>query len=219
MLLLLLAAPAQAQAVSDPPIRRAEMEVGGGILGGRSLGKADANLRANATTKQPYRLFSTDNSVAPVPSLHLRAAFAWSRRFAVEGGFVVSRPVLRSSVSGDVECTPPLVVDEQIDQYFLEASLLVRLDEIRLGPRTVPFVAGGAGYVRQLHQGLMVIDEGHLYHLGGGVKHWLRTSNRGLIKSTGVRADARVYLLTSGIAFEDGPKPHLAATGSFFMVF
>ena len=195
------------------------MEIGGGILGGSSLGSADANLRANATTKQPYRLFSTDTSFAAAPSLHLRGAFAWSRRFAVEGGLVLSRPVLRTSVSADVEGAPSLTVDERIDQYFLEASLLVRLNEIRFGPKTVPFVAGGAGYVRQLHQGLTVIDEGRLYHLGGGVKHWLRTSNRGLIRSTGVRADARVYLLKSGIAFDDGPRPHVAASGSFFLIF
>jgi hypothetical protein len=153
VMLSVAAAPAYGQAVGDPPIRRVEVEFGGGIFGGASLGTADANLRANATTKQPYRLFTSDTSFGAAPSLHVRAGFAWSRRFAVEGGFVVSRPALRTSVSGDVEGASSLTVDERIDQYFLEGSVLVRIDEIRFGPRTVPFVAGGVGYVRQLHDG------------------------------------------------------------------
>jgi hypothetical protein len=218
-MLAVAAAPAYAQAAANPPIRRAEVEFGGGILGGAALGSADANLRANAATKQPYRLFSTDTRLGPAPSLLVRAAFAWSRRFAVEGGLVVSQPKLRTSVSADVENAPSLTVDERIDQYFLEGGVVVRLDEIRFSPRTVPFVAGGVGYLRQLHEGLTLVEEGHLYHLGGGVKHWLRTNSNGFIRSAGVRADARVYLLMSGLSFDDGSRAHVAATGSFFVVF
>jgi hypothetical protein len=218
-LIVLLAAPASAQSVSDPPIRRAEVDVGGGILGGALLGSADANLRANATTKQPYRLFSTETRFAAAPSFHVRAAYAWSRRFAVEGGLVVSRPVLRTSVTSDVEGAPSLTADERLDQYFLEAGLLVRLDELRIGRGTVPFVAGGIGYLRQLHEGLTVVEKGHLYHLGGGVTHTLLVHNRGLVRSAGVRADARLYLLTSGVSFDTGARRHIAASGSAFFVF
>jgi hypothetical protein len=189
------------------------------MIGGASLGSADANLRANATTKQPYRLFSTDSDVATGKSLHARVGFALSRRFAVESGVVFSHPRIRTSVSGDVEGAPALTVDEAVDQYFIEAALVVRLDEIRLGRRTVPFVAGGVGYLRQLHEGLTVIEEGHLYHLGGGVRHWLLTRDRGFVKSAGLRADGRVYVLVSGISFDGRPGPHIAASGSFFLGF
>ena len=217
LLFLVLAAPAATQ--TDPPVRRIEVEVGGGILGGASLGSADANLRANATTKQPYRLFSTASRVAAERSAHLRLGFALSRRFAVEGGAVFSHPAIRTSLSADVEGAPAVTVDERVDQYFVEASLVVRLDEIRLGRRTIPFIAGGAGYLRQLHEGLTVIEEGHLYHLGGGVKHWLLARDRGFVRAAGLRADGRVYVLVSGISFDGRPRPHAAASGSFFLAF
>lgn len=216
---LVLAAPAYAQSAGDPPIRRVEVEVGGGILGGASLGSADANLRANATTKQPYRLFSTGTRIASERSVHARVGFALNRRFAVEAGGVFSRPAIRTSVSGDVEGAPALTVDERVDQYLVEASLLVRLDEIRLGSRTVPFLAGGAGYLRQLHEGLTVIEQGHFYHLGGGLKHWLLARDRGFVRAAGLRADARVYVLMSGMSFDGRPRPHGAASGSFFLAF
>jgi len=189
------------------------------VLGGASLGSGDANLRANATTKQPYRLFGASTRMAPERSVHMRVGFALSRRFAVEGGGVFSRPAIRTSVSGDAEGAPAITVDERIDQYFVEASLLVRLDEIRLGRRTIPFLSGGGGYLRQLHQGLTVIEEGHLYHLGGGIKHWLVARDRGFVRAAGLRADGRVYFLKSGISFDGRPRPHAAASGSFFLAF
>ncbi len=217
LLFLALGAPADAQ--TDPPLHRVEFEVGGGILGGASLGSADANLRANATTKQPYRLFSTASRISSRPAVHARIGYAFNRRFAIEGGGVFTRPVVRTSVSGDVEGAPALTVDERIDQYFVEASILVSFDEIRLGRRTVPFLAGGAGYLRQLHEGLTLIEEGHFYHLGGGLKHWLFARDRGFVRAAGLRADARVYLLLSGMSFDERPRPHGAASGSFFLAF
>lgn len=217
VLFLLLAAPASAQ--TDPPVRRLEVELGGGILGGASLGSADANLRANATTAQPFRLFSTASRVSTGRSLHARAGVALNRRFAVEGGVLVSRPQIRTSVSGDAEGAPSLTVDERVDQYFVEATVLVGLEEIRIGNRTVPFLAGGAGYLRQLHEGLTVIEQGRFYHLGGGVKHWLLARDRGFVRAAGLRADARVYVLVSGISFDGRPRPHAAASGSFFLAF
>jgi len=164
-------------------------------------------------------VFSSDTRFAAAPSFHVRGGYDLTRRLGVEGGVVFSRPAIRTSLTGDIEGAPSLTVDERVDQYVIEASVLFRLDELRLGRSTVPFVAGGAGYLRQLHQGLTVIDQGHLYHVGGGVKHTLTVRNRGLVRSAGIRADARVYLLTSGYSFDDGPRPHVAASGSLFLVF
>jgi hypothetical protein len=217
VVLLALAAPAYAQ--SEPPIHRLEVEAGAGWLGGGAAGTVDANLRANATTEQPYRLFATDSRFAAAGSLHARAAVALSRRVAVEGGVLFSRPRLRTSVSADVESAPALTVDERIDQYVVEAGVLVRLDEIRLGRRTVPFVAGGAGYLRQLHEGLTVIEHGHLFYLGGGVTHWLLARDGGFVKSAGLRADGRVYVMVGGVSFDGRPRPHPAASGSLVIGF
>jgi len=189
------------------------------MVGGAALGSADANLLANAPTRQPFRLFTADSRFAPAPTWHVRAGFAFSRRFAVEGGLVMSHPDIRTSLSGDSEGAPALTIAEQVEQYFFEASLVVMLDELKVGSRTVPYAVVGGGYLRQLHEGLTVIEHGQVYHAGGGVKHWLMARNRGRIRAVGLRADARLYLLASGISFDAGPRPQGAISGGMFIGF
>lgn len=216
--LLLLAAPALAQPV-DPPVRRVEVTVGGGWLGGAAVGSRDASLRQNASPPEPLRLFSSDTDLSGAPALDAAVGLAFSRRWAVEGGVAFSHPELRTSISGDAEGAPAIAVAERIDQYVVEGRLLVLLEEVRLGGRTVPFVAAGAGYLRQLHEGRTVIEEGHVYHVGGGLKHWLRARGRGFIKAAGLRADARLYVFVAGISFDDGARPHGAVSGAVFVTF
>ena len=211
-------APVYAQ-TGDRPVRRVEVSIGGGWFGGADLGTADANVRGNTTPAQPLRLFSTRTRMAGAPSLHADVGFAFTRRWSVEGGVVMSRPELRTSISADAEGAPPLTAVEGIDQYLIEGRVVIMLEEIRLGPRTIPFAAAGAGYLRQLHEGRTVIEEGQGYHVGGGLKHWLLARDRGVIKAAGLRVDARLYLLTAGITFEDGPRPQGAISGSAFVTF
>jgi hypothetical protein len=219
LLLLLSAVPAGAQTADDRPLRRVEVEFGGGWLAGASAGAADATLLANERERRPFTLFAADGRFSPAPTMHARAAYAWSRRFTVEGGVVFSRPSLEVSTSADVEGGPSLTIVEGIDQYFFEGSVLVLIDEARLSARTVPYAAAGAGYLRQLHEGLTVIEHGQVFHAGGGLKHWLVARNAGRVRAAGLRADARVYVLTSGASIDDRPRPRLAISGSVFVAF
>lgn len=211
--------PAAAQPAEERPTRRIEVDLGGGWLTGAPLGSADATLVANNPTRQPFRLYTTDSRLGSAPMFHARAGFALTRRWTIEGGIVLGVPELRTSVSGDVEDAPAVTIGERIDQYFIEGSVLVLLDQLRVTPRTVPFAAAGAGYLRQLHEGLTAIEEGHLYHAGGGIKHWLVARDRGRIRAAGLRADVRLYLLAAGVSFDKGPRPHVATSGSVFVAF
>ena len=216
--LLLAALPAAALAQNDRPVRRVEVSGGIGLFGGAALGSGDANLRANNTTPQPYRLFSTDSSFERTSSMETRVGVALTRRYEVEARFAFSRPELRTSVSADVEGAPGLTVVERVDQYVIDGALLVLFDEARFGG-VVPFAAAGAGYLRQLHEGLTVIESGRVYHVGGGLKRWFFTRDRGFARGAGVRADARLYFLSGGIALDDDPRSHGAISGSFFVTF
>ncbi len=218
VLAIVAAAPAHAQ-TSERPVRRLEVTVGGGWLGGAAVGSSDANLRANASPAEPLRLFGTETRIRGAATLQADVGFAFTRRWGVEGGMVMNRPELQTSISEDAEGPPPLTAAERIGQYQFEGRVVVMLDEIRLGVRTVPFVAAGAGYLRQLHEGRTVVEEGHVYHAGGGLKHWFFARGIGVIKAAGVRMDARLYLLVAGIAFDDGPRPHGAVSGSAFVTF
>jgi len=217
---LLLVAPALCHAQpAERPVRRVEVDAGGGVFGGAGLGAGDANLRGNAQAQQPFRLFTAETRLARAPSVHLRAGVALTRRLGVEGGVTRSRPEIRTSLSADAESAAPLTSVEPVDQYIFDASLVLTLDGLGAGSRLVPFVAGGGGYVRQLHEGRTLIEHGQAYHAGGGLKYWLFTRTNGFVRSAGLRGDARVQLLRGGIAFEDRPRPHAAISGSVFVGF
>ena len=217
--LLCAAGPASAQVANERPVRRPEVSIGGGWFGGARLGDADANLRANTTPPQPLRLFSTNTRMAGAPTLQIDGGFSFNRRWGVEGSVMKSSPELRSSISADAEGAPGVTAVERIDQYVMEGRVVIMLDEVRLGQRTVPFATAGAGYLRQLHDGHTVIEEGRAFHVGGGLKHWLLARDRGLLKAAGLRLDARLYVLTSGITFDDNPRPQGAISGSAFVTF
>lgn len=211
-------AAAIAQTSDDRPVRRFEVAGGLGIFGGAALGADDANLRANNPTPQPFRLFSADSSFERSGLVEARLGFALTRRYELEARFALSRPEVRTSISADVEGAPGLTVVERIDQYVVDGGLLVLFDEVRFAG-IVPFAAAGAGYLRQLHEGLTVIESGRIYHVGGGLKRWFFTRDRGFARGAGARADARLYLLRGGIALDDGPRSHGAISGSFFVTF
>jgi hypothetical protein len=201
-----------------PPLRRIELSVGGGLFGGADLGSADANLRGNSLARDPFRLFGTESTVTRAAAIEARLGMALTRRYSVEGTFSFARPELRTSISADAEGAPALVVGERIDQYLVDAAVVVLLDELRIGS-VVPVLAGGAGYVRQLHEGLTLIEEGYSVHVGGGLRQWFLTGGRGLLKAAGLRADARVVIVNGAIAADDRPRSHGAISGGLFVVF
>jgi hypothetical protein len=212
-------APAYAQAPETVPIGRVEVDAGGGWLGGAGIGSTDANLRAATAAPTSYRLFSVDSQFAAAPTFHVRAGYALTSRFGVEGGLTVSRPELRASITNDAEAAPPITVAERVDQYGLDASLVVMVRELAIGGRTIPFASAGAGYLRQLHEGQTVVEQGHFFHAGGGVKHWLLARDRRFINGAGLRVDAHLYLMSGGITFDDRTRPHGAISGSVFLAF
>ena len=216
---LLVAMPASAQTPVPLPTGRFEVDMGGGWLGGARLGLRDADLRAPAQTPAPFRLFRVDSRFHAAPTFHLKSVVALSRRFGVEAGITVSHPELRASVSNDAEAAPPITIAERIDQYSVDAGVIVMIGELALGSRTLPYVAAGAGYLRQLHEGQTLVEEGRVFHAGGGVKHWLVARDQGFINGAGLRVDARLYFMSGGIGFEDGPRRHGAVSGSVFLTF
>jgi hypothetical protein len=216
---LLSASVAIAQSADNRPVRRIEASIGGAWIAGAPMGSGDAALRANQTAPAPFRIFTTDSRMQQAPGVDARVGFALTRSLVIEAGFMFSRPELRTEVTSDVENAAALTVGERIDQYFADGSVLWLIDRFRIGSRTVPFVSAGAGYLRQLHEGLTLIETGQVFHAGGGVKHWLSVRDRRFIRAVGVRGDVGVYVLKGGVDLEDRPRPHGAASGSVFVTF
>jgi hypothetical protein len=217
--LLLVASPAGAQTTAaGQPFQRFEVAIGAGLFGGAALGGVDANLRANSLSRQPYRLFSTETRFASAPAVEGRVGIALTRRYAIEVRVSFARPELRTSIADDAEAGQTLTAVEQIDQYQVDAGLLVMLEKLRLGG-VVPFASAGGGYLRQLHEGRTVVEEGRVFHAGGGVKYRLFARQVGILKAAGFRADARLYLLAGAITLDDRLRPLGALSGSLFVAF
>src|SRR5262245_3632495 len=199
LVVALSASSALAQTV--PPLHRLQLAAGIGFLGGAALGDADANLRSSTST-DPYRLFATSSELASATVLDLRAAVDLTRRFGLEAHALYGHPELRTSVSGDVENAPSVVAVERLDHYLIDGGVVITLDELRVGGWQ-PFAAAGAGYLRQLHEGLTLTEDGHLFYVGGGVRRLLMSRDKGFLRGLGARGDVRLNILSGGITVED----------------
>ena len=99
-----LAAPRSAAAQTvDRPVHRFEATIGGLWLGGGELGSEDADLRRSGTPPGDFAVFATDTSVEVSPGFDGRIAYWLTRSIAVEAGVVMTRPVVSTRVSGDIE--------------------------------------------------------------------------------------------------------------------
>jgi hypothetical protein len=213
---LALAASWPGEARAQRPTGRYEVSVGAGLLGGAALADKDAELRTKSGTN--VALFGAASELSRARQIEVRGGVALTPRYSLELRAGVSHPELRTTISGDIEGAPDTTLIERLDQYVVDASFVARFDALRLGP-IVPFAAAGAGYLRQLHEGLMLVEEGTAYHVGGGARHDIVSRTGGIVKGAGVRADVRVYLFSGGVAVRDRPRPHVAASGSVFVAF
>lgn len=215
------AVPASAQVwrgPSDAP-RRGSWEIGGGVVwsGGFDLGSQSADLTANAgNDAPPYTLFRSDWEVKPVIGVQGRAGVYLSRAVAIEGGVLYSRPVVSARISGDVEDAEDVTAEEKMSRYIFDGSILFHLTNLQFaGGRGVPFVAAGAGYLRELHEGNELVETGTEYHAGGGVKIWFGEGRR----RAGIRADVGVSIRDGGYAGDGGSKTLPTAGASIVYLF
>jgi hypothetical protein len=212
MLLAPAAATAQRPPAAPSPARL-EVSAGVGWFTSSSLGDGRADLRGRGGGD--FALFATESRFGAGPVLDVRAAYSLTSRYSLEGRFGFSRPELQTEVSADAEGAPTLTLSERLDRYIADAALVVSFGDIRRD-RLVPFASAGAGYLRELHEGRTLVEQGIAWHAGGGVRRALFTRQRRAIESIGVRGDARFYFLTEGAA---GDAVHVSLTGGLFLRF
>ena len=208
------AVPASAQ--NAPTFASKQIVVSGGLIaaGGYGIGDQTADLRRSGTNVTPFTLFRAESEIGGAPGLDVRLAYALSRAFSVEVAGMFSRPELGVHISADAESAPAADATEEIGQLTLEVSGLWHLPGQTLGTRARPYVIGGAGYLRQLHEDRYLVETGSVIYGGGGVHVWLRGRSRGQ-RPMGVRGEASLVFRNSGVEFEDKRRmyPRLSALG------
>jgi hypothetical protein len=202
---------------TDPPLHRLEVAAGHRLSRRRHARRRNADLRS-ATSTGPYRLFTTSTELTGTTVIELRAGSIHTPLRLSRPRALFGHPEVRTDISGDAENAPPITAVERLDHYLIDGGIVVRLDEFRFkGLR--PFVTAGAGYLRQLHEGLTVIETGQVFYVGGGARYMIFMRPRGVPRAGGLRGDVRLNVLTGGIEIEDRRRrspPYQAASSCCF---
>ena len=211
--LLGLAAPASAQSAGAGGV----WEVGGGglFLGGYDLGRKTAELTPN-TGNNPVTLFTTSNKVRPVFGVQARIGYVVSEALAIEVGLRFARPTYEARVTEDFENAADTTIEESLSEYVFEGSALWHFTGAGFaGGRAVPFAFGGVGYMRELHDGDVLVEDGIEYHAGLGLKWWFSDRRRGF----GIRGDGGISIRDGAFDFKDGRRIVPMASGSLIYRF
>lgn len=217
LLLLTVLMPARVFAQAEGPgLRPRHLLLSGGVSwsGSYHVGDPTAQLRGNGTGATPPSVtyFTTDTRVTRTISPEFRIGVALTRTVAVDAGVNVSHPHVAFGISGDTEAPDQQLPGEELQQYVVDGGLTWQLPWH--SRRLAPFVAGGGGYLRQLHQDRMLGETGQLYYAGGGVRYWLRGGSTS--RSVGIRGDLRLTIRRNGLDFENATRTFPTFTLALF---
>lgn len=197
---------------TGPKPGSAEISVGGFWSGGQSLPAAAAMETVNpASGLSSFDLFEADPKLdASFGALGSLGVYI-TRSLAVEGGFQFSRPKLNVRLTNDAEDAPDITASTTISSYLFTGSVVYHFGT---SGRTVPFVAGGAGYIRDVHSGNSVVETGTEYHAKGGIKSWF-----GRARKFGLRAEGGISIRDGGFSYEGDVRYVPIASASFLYLF
>jgi len=217
MALLFCALPALAAAQTGP-VDRFHIAVGGRWSGPSPLGSSAATYTTPGG--DTVTLFSTETELSAAPSVEGRVGVRLTQHLRAEGLVAIGFSRLTTRVTGDLEGADDLDVSESVHQLTLGGALVAEIGAWQFG-RATPFITGGGGYLRQLHEGRPVVEEGETYHAGGGLNILLRagTGFTGRQNATGIRFDARVDFRRGGVSFDDEMDRSFSAGALLFFRF
>jgi hypothetical protein len=195
---------------------RLEVTVSGAWWDGYDLGERRAAITGPQTpTGSPVTLFDTRDAIRAGPGAELRLGWRVLRGVYAEATGGLGANTIEARVDGDIEDAPAITVTSTLTQITIEGGALVEVASRRLpAGRLVPFVTGGAGYLRQVHEARVLIETGQTFYLGAGVKwHSDAERPRGLVQRLVGRADVRVVSRTEGVDVADERRHYITVSG------
>jgi hypothetical protein len=191
-------AAAQLYVGSGGPRRGAVEISGGGIWSaGQDLASREALLTGNpGSGLNSVRLFTSEPSLDPVIGAQALVGVYVTRTLAIEGGVQYSRPTLSVRLGDDFEDAPDVTATTAITQYLFTGSVLYHFGRPR---RVAPFIAAGAGHLRDVHAGNELVETGTEFHGKLGVKIWTGNGRRRF----GIRAEGGLSMRSGGFNFDE----------------
>jgi hypothetical protein len=193
-------------------------EIGGGIVwtGGFTGPTSTAELTRNGELTGGYDLFSAAGEVNSRAGVSAKVGIFVSRTIVVEGGFRFLKPTVSYRLSGDAEQAPDTSAEESLSRYVFTGSLVLHLRRMSPGVSMVPFIAGGAGYIRDLHDGNELMETGTEFHGLVGLKYWFNSTAP---RRFGIRGEAGVSMTDGGFDFSDKSRLVPIAAASLIYLF
>jgi hypothetical protein len=115
-----------------------------------------------------------------------------------------ARPRLSVRLAGDAESAADTTAEETLSHYAFEGTLVWHLRHLSFASgRAIPYLAGGGGYLRELHEGNQLVETGQEYHALGGLKLWLGSRARRF----GLRIEGGVSARKKGFDPDDAVRP------------
>lgn len=216
-LLCAMCTPAHGQ-VADAMPGRVEAAVGVVWTGRASFGSRDATETTG--TGGTFRLFTATTELAAAPGVDARVGVRAAHRVDIEGHGAFAAPELRTQITADAEpANAPILIRDSVQRFEIGADALWYPTLRRAPERMRVFVAGGAGYLRQLEDSGTVIISGATFDVGGGIKLLLKSRATGSWNAVGVRVDARALIRSAATAVDARAHVSPAIGGSVFVRF
>jgi hypothetical protein len=215
LLVVFAASPCVAQVyVGRPAPRAGSVEVSGGLLaaGGKDLPDVSATLTRNpGTGSGPFELFRSDATLTAALGGQARVGYYFSPKIALEGGVQYVRPKVEVRLTDDSELAEDTTASETVTSYLFTGSVLYHFGGN--SSRFRPFLAGGGGHVRDVHDGNGVVDTGMEFHGGAGFKSWFGSGR----SKMGIRADITASVRGGGVGAEESRR--IVPTASFSLAY
>jgi len=190
--LAVLAWPSVAVAQAAAP----RWELGVSLLwqGPMSAGSASADLIRPDGGVLP--LLRTQADFGAGPGVEVRLATAVTRRLAAAVTGSWTRTDVRVRVTEDVDGAPPLTLAETVSRVAIEGAGLWTL---ATRPRASIYARAGAGWMREVAGGGLLVEDGGIGTVGAGVKYWWRLPPPGRGRALGLSAEGRAVVRSGGL--------------------
>ena len=205
-----------AQGAGGPSPRSGSWEIGGGVVYVQGFDMGDRSADLTRPTGDPLSLFSSSSEMKATIGIQGRLGFYFSPQLSVEGGVRYAKPKLSIRLTGDFENAPNETAEETLNQYLIDGSVLWHFGRPS-GTKggVVPFIMGGVGYLRELHEGQELVETGVEYHAGAGVKIWFDGGGGRF----GLRAEGGISVRDGAFDFEEKTRYVPVAAGSIVYLF
>jgi hypothetical protein len=171
-------------------------ELGGDVLWLTGVTFNDVNANETAFGGATRLVFRTSTKLEQAVCPEAKVVVGLTSTIDAEGAVAFGRTHLSTSITIDPEA-PSATVSTPLTLYLLQGGVAAHLARWQRG-RAAPFASGGIGYLRQLHDGHALVQNGKSWYVGGGLRYPLKGGTARGLNSAALRLELRATILPGG---------------------